>query len=184
MNQSRLSPFFEVLDAAVFAAEKHARQRRKGAAEEPYINHALEVAHLIAAHTDPPDPNLIMAGLLHDTIEDTGVTAAELEERFGADVAGLVLEVTDDKSWPKETRKALQVQNAPKKSPRAQVIKLADKIANLRSILEAPPDWSYERKRQYFDWSRQVIDGLRAPNAALKAEFDRLYAQFDERVRP
>jgi guanosine-3',5'-bis(diphosphate) 3'-pyrophosphohydrolase len=184
LNKFRLSPFFGILDAAVFAAEKHARQRRKGEAEEPYINHVLEVAHLIAAHTDPPDPSLIMAGLLHDTIEDTGVTAAELEERFGPDVAGLVLEVTDDKSLPKETRKALQVQNAPKKSPRAQVIKLADKIANLRSILETPPNWSYERKRQYFDWARQVIDGLRAPNAGLKAEFDRLYAQFDERVRP
>ena len=181
----RLSPFSEILDAAVFAAEKHAGQKRKGAAGEPYINHLLEVAHLIAAHTDPPDTNLIVAGLLHDTIEDTSTTAAELEERFGPDVAALVLEVTDDKTLPKERRKALQVQHAPKKSTRAQVIKLADKISNLRSILEKPPEgWTFERKRQYFDWARQVVDGLRAPNSGLKAEFDRLYQQFDERVRP
>ena len=175
----------EILGAALFAAEKHAAQRRKGAAGEPYINHLLEVAHLIATHADPADTNLVIAGLLHDTIEDTGVTAAELEERFGPDVAGLVREVTDDKSLPKETRKALQVQNAPHKSRRAQVIKLADKISNLRAILEEPPaGWSFERKRQYFDWAKQVVDGLRAPNAQLKAEFDRLYRQFDERVRP
>jgi GTP diphosphokinase / guanosine-3',5'-bis(diphosphate) 3'-diphosphatase len=175
----------QVLAAALFAAEKHATQRRKGVGGEPYINHLLEVAHLIARHADSRDSNLIVAGLLHDTIEDTGVTSAELEERFGTDVASLVVEVTDDKSLPKETRKALQVRNAPKKSARAQVIKLADKISNLRSILEKPPEgWGFERKRQYFDWAKQVVDRLAAPNPVLKAEFDRLYQQFDERVQP
>ena len=124
-----------------------------------------------------------MAALLHDTIEDTGVTAQELEQRFGADVTSLVLEVTDDKSLPKATRKALQVQNAPKKSVRAQVLKLADKISNLRSILERPPaDWDLERKRQYFEWAKQVVDGLTSPNPILKAEFERLYARLDELV--
>ena len=122
-----------------------------------------------------------MAGFLHDTVEDTGVTAEELERLFGPDVTSLVMEVTDDKSLPKETRKALQVQNAHKKTERAQILKLADKISNLRSILERPPaDWSFERKRQYFDWARQVVDGLSTPNAKLKAEFDRLYARADE----
>ena len=170
-----------ILAAAQFAAEKHSSQRRKGLAGEPYINHLIEVAELIASSSPILDANLVMAGLLHDTIEDTGVTAEELERRFGADVTSLVLEVTDDKSLPKETRKALQVQNAPKKSVRAQILKLADKISNLRSILERPPaDWSFERKRQYFDWARQVVDGLTSPNARLKAEFDRLYALFDE----
>ena len=175
----------QVLAAARFAADRHAQQRRKGAAGEPYINHLLEVAHLIALHTDPPDTELVVAGLLHDTVEDTGVTFTELRERFGDDVANLVMEVTDDKTLPKQRRKELQVENAPHKSRRAQVIKLADKISNLRSIMETPPEnWSYERKRQYFDWARQVIDGLSAPEGRLKAEFDRLYSQFDERVRP
>jgi guanosine-3',5'-bis(diphosphate) 3'-pyrophosphohydrolase len=177
--------FSEILAAAMFAADKHACQRRKGDLQEPYINHLLEVAHLIATHTDPPDQTAIIAGLLHDTVEDTNTTVEELEERFGAEVAGLVLEVTDDKTLPKQERKALQIRNAPKKSARAQVIKLADKISNLRSILETPPaNWSYQRKREYFDWAKQVIDGLGDPNPRLKAEFDRIYSLFDERVCP
>src|SRR5437660_8510109 len=172
-----------ILAAAQFAAEKHSSQRRKGLAGEPYINHLIEVAELIASSSPILDANLVMAGLLHDTIEDTGVTAEELERRFGADVTSLVLEVTDDKSLPKEKRKALQVQNAPKKSVRAQVLKLADKISNLRSILERPPaDWDLERKRQYFEWAKQVVDGLTSPNPILKAEFERLYARLDELV--
>jgi guanosine-3',5'-bis(diphosphate) 3'-pyrophosphohydrolase len=125
-----------------------------------------------------------VAALLHDVVEDTATSLAEVEQRFGSDVAGLVAEVTDDKSLPKATRKALQVQNAPKKSPRAQMIKLADKISNLRSILSAPPDWPYERKREYFAWARQVVDGLPAPNGRLKAEFDRVHSQFDACVKP
>jgi (p)ppGpp synthase/HD superfamily hydrolase len=174
-----------VLGAAVYAAEKHAQQKRKGLAGVPYVNHLLEVAHLIAANTDDADANLITAALLHDVVEDTPVTIGEVEQRFGSDVAGLVAEVTDDKSLPKEKRKALQVQNAPKKSPRARLIKLADKISNLRSIISSPPpDWSYERKRQYFDWAKQVVDGLQAPNERLKAEFNNIYGQFDRCVKP
>jgi guanosine-3',5'-bis(diphosphate) 3'-pyrophosphohydrolase len=166
-----------VLGAAAFAAEKHAGQKRKGHAGEPYINHLIEVAELIAGASPELDVNLVMAGLLHDTIEDTGVTAPELEKRFGRDVTALVLEATDDKSLPKEVRKALQVENAPSRSPRAQTLKLADKISNLRSLLTSPPaEWSAERKRQYFEWARQVVTGFTAPNPVLKAEFDKTYA--------
>ena len=167
-----------ILDAALFAAEKHAGQRRKGRAAEPYINHLIEVAGLIAGNGGAElDVDLVMAGLLHDTIEDTGVTAADLEKRFGSDVTELVLEATDDKSLPKEVRKALQIKNAPTRSPRAQTLKLADKISNLRALLTSPPaEWDAERKRQYFEWARQVVSGFTAPNACLKAEFDKTYA--------
>lgn len=166
-----------ILAAACFAAEKHAQQKRKGAAGEPYFNHLLEVAEMVAASGDRLDVELVMAAFLHDTVEDTGVTLQELVTRFGKDVAGLVEEVTDDKSLPKETRKQLQVQNAPKKSERAQTIKLADKISNLRSILESPPaGWNRERKQQYFEWARQVVSGFAAPNPLLKNEFDKTYA--------
>jgi guanosine-3',5'-bis(diphosphate) 3'-pyrophosphohydrolase len=174
-----------VLAAALYAAEKHAQQKRKGSPGVPYVNHLLEVAHLIAENSEDADTNLIVAALLHDVVEDTPVSLAEVEQRFGSDVAGLVAEVTDDKSLPKEKRKALQVQHAPEKSRRAQLIKLADKISNLRSIISTPPaDWSYERKRQYFDWAKQVVDGLQAPNLRLKAEFDHVHSQFDEQVKP
>jgi (p)ppGpp synthase/HD superfamily hydrolase len=168
-----------ILAAARFAAEKHAAHRRKGEAEEPYINHLLEVAELIAGSSESLDADLVAAGLLHDTIEDVGVTEKELEQRFGKDVASLVMEVTDDKSLPKEKRKQLQVENAPKKSVRAQTLKLADKISNLRSILASPPtNWNHERQKEYFDWAKRVVDGLSRPNPALKAEFDRVYSLF------
>src|SRR5258707_15731852 len=97
-----------ILAAARFAAEKHAQQKRKGENGEPYFNHLLEVAELITASSRDLDVELVMAAFLHETVEDTGVTFAELEERFGKDVAALVAEVTEDKSISKENRKQLQ----------------------------------------------------------------------------
>jgi HD domain len=174
-----------ILSAAHFAAEKHANQKRKGKAGEPYINHLLEVAQLISNAIPEPDTNLLIAALLHDVIEDAGVTKDELAHRFGADVASLVAEVTDDKSLPKAERKRLQVENAPKKSIRAQAIKLADKISNLRAILSSPPvDWDFQRRKEYFEWAKRVVDGLTAPNPALKAEFDKTVKRFDGVVQP
>jgi GTP diphosphokinase / guanosine-3',5'-bis(diphosphate) 3'-diphosphatase len=172
------APIRRILKAATFAAEKHAAQKRKGAAAEPYINHLIEVAQLVAESSEQLDTNLVMAGLLHDTIEDTGTTADELESAFGSDIAGLVVEMTDDKSLPKEVRKCKQIQDAPRKSVRAQVIKLADKISNLRSLLNSPPaTWTAERKRAYFEWARQVVEALPSPNPLLKAEFERTFAK-------
>ncbi len=169
-----------ILAAAQFAAEKHANQRRKGRAAEPYINHLIEVAHLVSGALSEPDANLVMAAFLHDTVEDVGVTVDELRERFGADVAGLVLEVTDDKSLPKDERKRLQVEHAPHKSVRAGTIKIADKISNLRSMLNSPPaDWGPERIRDYFAWAKKVVDGLPQPNPILKAEFDLTVKRFE-----
>jgi (p)ppGpp synthase/HD superfamily hydrolase len=177
-HESCSEAVLRILAAARFAAEKHAGQKRKGLAKEPYVNHLIEVAELIMAASETLDTNLVMAGLLHDTIEDTDTTARDLEERFGSDVTGLVLEATDDKSLPKETRKALQIRTAPHKSPRAQTLKLADKVSNLRSLLASPPaEWSSDRKRQYSEWARQVVQGFTAPNRVLKAQFDEAYAQ-------
>ena len=167
-----------ILAAARFAAEKHAGQKRKGNAAEPYINHLIEVAELVARASPVLDVNLVMAALLHDTIEDTGVTGEELERLFGSDVTALVLEATDDKSLPKATRKALQIENAPYKSERAQTLKIADKISNLRSLHSSPPaEWSPDRKRQYGEWARKVVSGFTSPNPLLLAEFEKAYAQ-------
>src|ERR1019366_2859811 len=169
-----------VLKAAHFAAQKHAGQRRKGTAAEPYINHLLEVAELGSSAPADPDIDLVIAALLHDTVEDAGVPKEVLVEAFGSDVADLVMEVTDEKSLPKAERKRLQIVQASQISVRAQAIKLADKISNLRGILASPPaDWSGERKREYFEWAKQVVDCLSAPNQMLKAEFERLYRQVE-----
>jgi guanosine-3',5'-bis(diphosphate) 3'-pyrophosphohydrolase len=163
-----------ILKAAHFAAEKHSGQRRKGAVAEPYINHLLEVAELVAS-VQPADMKLIIAALLHDSIEDAGVSEEELAQAFGVDVADLVVEMTDDKSLPKAERKRLQIVHAPEISVKAGIIKLADKISNLRAILNSPPvDWSVDRRREYFEWAKQVVDGLTEPNPTLKMEFDRL----------
>jgi (p)ppGpp synthase/HD superfamily hydrolase len=171
----------QILAAACFAAEKHAAQRRKGRMAEPYVNHLLEVADLLAQTADGLDTNLIVAALLHDTIEDTGVTREEIAERFGEDVASLVAEVTDDKSLPKQTRKALQVENAPHKSPRAQMLSAADKIANVRSIVSSPPvDWSFERQVAYVHWARQVVGRYAELKGRLKEEFERVSAELHE----
>jgi (p)ppGpp synthase/HD superfamily hydrolase len=179
----QLKAIQEVLRAARFAAERHATQRRKGAAAEPYINHLIEVAELVSMVLAEPDTNLIQAALLHDTIEDTKTTREDLIDHFGSDVANLVVEMTDDKLLAKEERKRLQIENAPKKSERAQVIKLADKISNLRSILSSPPtDWDLQRQREYFTWAERVVGGLTKPNAILKAEFERTVKQFDDAV--
>ncbi len=164
----------KVLD---FAARKHADHRRKGVREEPYINHLAEVARLLADATDGDDLDLVLAGLLHDTIEDTKTTFEELVSEFGTVVADLVAEVTDDKSLEKAVRKRRQVETAPIKSDRAKMIKIADKTSNLRSIIASPPkDWSTERQREYFEWAREVISGCRDVNAKLEGWFDDTYA--------
>ncbi len=122
-----------------FAARKHTDHRRKGEREEPYINHLAEVAGLLADATDGHDLDLVLAGLLHDTIEDTETTYDELVNEFGTVVADLVAEVTDDKSLEKVERKRSQVETAPNKSDRAKMIKIADKTSNMRSIIASPP---------------------------------------------
>lgn len=171
------NPVSDVLAAAAFASVRHAAQRRKGEAQEPYINHLIEVSRLLADATDGQDTPLIIAGLLHDTIEDVGVTGEELTERFGSDVASLVAEVTDDKSLPKEVRKQLQIEHAPHTSARAKMLKIADKTSNLRAIRNSPPpDWSAERKDAYFAWAQQVVAGCRGVSPLLEAAFDAAYA--------
>lgn len=162
-----------IAQALDFAARAHVDQRRKGKRGEPYVNHLTEVARLVAEATEGKDANLVIAALLHDAIEDTGTTHAQLVDAFGADVADLVQEVTDDKNLSKQERKRLQVETAPKKSNRAKVLKIADKVANLRALVASPPaSWPRERIEQYFDWAGQVVAGCRGVNAWLEAQFD------------
>jgi len=163
--------------AVDFAARKHVGQRRKGEAAEPYFNHLSEVAWLLTEATDGNDTDLVIAGLLHDTIEDQGVTREEIAAEFGEQVASIVTEVTDNKNLDKAERKRLQVVKAPYKSPQAKALKIADKTANLRAILESPPaHWDIDRKRTYFEWAKAVVDGCRGVNAKLEQTFDEAYA--------
>jgi (p)ppGpp synthase/HD superfamily hydrolase len=168
-----------LLRAASFAAKVHATHKRKGASAEPYVNHVLEVAQILAENGAPEEA--ILAGLLHDTIEDSDndpepITHARLIAEFGETVARIVAEATDDKSLPKETRKALQVKHAPRTSDAAKMLKLADKISNLRAITASPPaNWDHARRLEYVGWAGRVAAGLKGANAALDALFDATY---------
>ncbi len=161
-----------------FAARCHCKQVRKGEAREPYINHIAEVAALLAEATDGGDPVLVIAGILHDTVEDTEATLDDIRAEFGDNVAEVVAEVTDDKSLPSDERKAQQVAKIRDKSNRAKLLKMADKTSNLRSILISPPsDWTLERKRDYFRWGKDVTDHCRGLNARLEAGFDAVFEE-------
>ena len=167
-----------VLKALAFAARKHRDQRRKGAEASPYINHPIELANVLWHEGGVTDAVVIAAALLHDTVEDTETTPEELEQEFGKQIRDIVLEVTDDKNLPPIQRKRLQVKRAPYSSHMAKLVKLADKICNLRDILEAPPEgWGLERKQRYFEWAREVTKGLRGTNERLEAAFDEVYAR-------
>ena len=158
-----------------FAAHKHKHQRRKGKDASPYINHPIGLAEVLVDVGNVTDVNAICAALLHDTVEDTKTTREELTETFGAEICGIVMEVTDDKSLCKAARKQAQIDHAMHLSNEARAVKLADKICNLGDVVTSPPDWSLARRQQYFDWAKNVIDGLRGEWSELEAEFDRRY---------
>ena len=148
-------------------AERYARvchfgQFRKGAAREPYTIHLEEVSSLVEKWGGSEEA--IAAAWLHDTIEDCPPTCYEdLVGLFGKQVANLVAEVIDDKSIPKQIRKELQIENAPKKSPGATLIKLADKTSNLGALAYSPPEeWSLERRLEYVTWATTVVEALPA----------------------
>jgi guanosine-3',5'-bis(diphosphate) 3'-pyrophosphohydrolase len=163
-----------LIKALRFSAEKHRHQRRKDQAESPYINHPIEVAQLLWDVGGVRDVNVLLAALLHDTIEDTQTSPEEIRGLFGEEVLSLVLEVTDDKSLPKAERKRLQIEDATSHSTGAKLIKLADKACNVRDLVGSPPkDWSLDRRREYLDWTEQVVAGLRGTNPALEAYYER-----------
>jgi len=158
-----------LITALAFAADKHKNQRRKDAEASPYINHPIALANVLANEGGIANLDVLCAAILHDTIEDTETSEAELLEHFGTQITSIVLEVTDDKSLPKEERKRLQVEHASQISHEAKLVKLADKISNLRDIIASPPaDWSSDRKRKYFEWAGEVRNGLRGSNLKLE----------------
>lgn len=175
------APICAFIKAVVFAADRHRHQRRKDAQASPYINHLIEVANVLVNEGGITDLTILCAAILHDTIEDTQTTADELTALFGPQVTAIVLEVTDDKALAKHVRKQRQIEHAPHLSTEAQLVKLADKICNLRDMLASPPtDWSAERKQAYFDWAAQVINGVRSVHPGLEAVFDGLLARQGE----
>ena len=171
-----------LLKALAFAAHKHRDQRRKDAEASPYINHPIALADVLVNEAGVTDTEVLCAALLHDTVEDTATTHEELVDAFGSRIARIVAEVTDDQRLPKAERKRLQVEHAPHLSHEAKLVKLADKICNLRDVVDRPPaKWDLARRREYFDWAKRVVDRLRGAQGAearrLEAAFDAAYAR-------
>jgi guanosine-3',5'-bis(diphosphate) 3'-pyrophosphohydrolase len=173
MNNLDLKKLVKTL---AFATQKHRHQRRKDIEASPYINHPITLVDILVNEGEVTDLDTLIAALLHDTIEDTDTTVEEIEVEFGPLIAELVMEVTDDGSLPQHERKALQVKHAPNLTYKAKLVKLADKIANLRDIDRChPAGWTLERSQAYFDWAKDVIDGLRGTHGDLEAIFDEIY---------
>ncbi len=169
------------IKAVAFAAEKHRNQRRKDEAASPYINHPIALTNVLANEGGIVDVSVLSAAVLHDTIEDTETTAEELETVFGARITSIVLEVSDDKNLEKHVRKQLQIDHAPHSSSEAKLVKLADKICNLRDLLTSPPaDWSVARKIEYFDWAGQVAVGLTGAHPTLETILSELVGRKNE----
>ena len=169
-----LAPLRLVSEAAELAARRHNGMARKGRGNEPYINHLAEVANLLSAATEGADAELVAAGWLHDSIEDTETTREELAQKFSERVASLVVECTDDMNLPKAERRRLQAVHAPKKSPSAKLIKIADKISNIGARIHSDPS-TEERDDlvDYINWAEQVVAGCRGGNAFLDQTFDK-----------
>jgi guanosine-3',5'-bis(diphosphate) 3'-pyrophosphohydrolase len=167
-----------LLKALSFATHKHKDQRRKDADASPYINHPISLANILCNEGHVTDIEVICAALLHDTIEDTQTTPEELDGEFGESIRAIVMEMTDDQNISRSERKRLQIEHAAHISDKAKLVKLADKISNLRDVAHTPPpDWSLERRQQYFDWAKAVIDQLRGVHPVLEAVFGAAYAK-------
>lgn len=167
-----------LLKALTFAAEKHRNQRRKDQSGTPYINHPIGLVSILCHEAGIFDPEVLMGALLHDTVEDTDTQFSEIQALFGSGVEHIVRQVTDDKSLPKAVRKQQQIEHAAHVSDQAKLVKLADKIHNLRDLVKSPPaSWSPERRREYCLWSKQVVDQLRGVHPPLEALFDEVYTQ-------
>lgn len=166
----------QLAKAIVFAAQCHAGQYRKDG-KTPYINHPLEVMNLVVSNVENASTEMLIAAVLHDVVEDTNVTSAEIKHMFGAQVAQIVAEVTDDKTLSKEERKRIQLAEVHTLSDEGKLLRLCDKICNVYDILYAPPgDWDMIRRMDYIQWSKAVVDKIRGIHKVLEVRFDELYA--------
>lgn len=170
-------PVSLIVEAAAYASEKHLMQRRKGYDQLPYINHPLQVACHLSEEGRVEDKYILAGALLHDVVEDTDTTVKDIEERFGSRIASIVAEVTDDPELDRAGQRQEQIEKAPKLSPHAQMIKIADKTCNIRDLMNYPINWDNKRKLDYVQWAGKVVDGVRGVHPRLEGHFDKTVEQ-------
>lgn len=173
-----MADVLEIIRCSNFAAIKHKDQRRKDEEKTPYINHPIGVANILTEEAGIADVAVIQAALLHDTVEDTDTTFEEIQALFGEEVTGIVKEVTDEKNLPKLVRKQKQIEHAPHASYKAKLVKLADKLYNLRDLNRCTPvGWSQERVTEYFQWAHKVVEGLKGTNQPMEDSLQQLFKE-------
>ena len=152
-----------VAKALDFATKAHGDQVRKYTGE-PYTNHLVEVMNIV--RTVKSDDSMLAAALLHDTIEDTSVTEADVKKEFGDRIAQLVVELTDiskPEDGNRATRKAMDRDKLAKVSDDAQTIKLADLISNGKDIAINDPKFA----KVFLNEKRQLLKVLDRGDPAL-----------------
>jgi hypothetical protein len=177
------SPVRRLTKALAFAAEAHRNHRRKGASQEPYINHLIEVVDLVASVEDA-DVEVLIAALLHDVLEDTGTGYDELAAAFGERVARIVQENSDDMTLPKAERRRARLAGIGKKSREARLVKFADVNSNLRAIAISPPaGWPNDRRFGYLESCRNLVDAGRGSSAEIERIFDDTARAVEQAIR-
>ena len=169
------------LKALHFAADKHRDQKRKDVQASPYINHPIYVAQILSDIAGIDDVEVLCGAVLHDTVEDTETSLNDIELAFGLRVARIVEEVTDDKSLAKQARKQAQIDHARHISREGALVKVADKIANIRDVASNPPaDWNTTRRKEYLDWAEKVVEGCKPESPELLSYFEESLASARE----
>lgn len=173
----------KIFEALQYAAIKHKGQVRKGCDKAAYINHPIFVANTLINVAKITDEDTVIAAILHDVIEDTNTKKEEIAELFNENIASIVMEVSDDKDLPSDIRKGMQIDNAANLSKQAKLIRIADKVCNVRDIIDFPPKtWNKIRRIYYLHWTKDVIDQIRGTNAALEELYDKYYQEGIKRL--
>ncbi len=183
INNIAQNYIIDIFGALEFASIKHRHQKRKGSAGIPYINHPIEVALLLLKRLQNPTKEIIIAALLHDTLEDTDTVPDEIEKRFGDRVLNLVKEVTDNMKLSSRERKNLQILKADTLSIDAQCIKIADKTCNIRDILTTRINWTRRRKIAYIGWAIKVMTRIKDKHQGLIEEFKNAVEEAETMLR-
>lgn len=158
-----------LLAAVEFSAVKHKGQFRKDAAITPYIIHPIGVARSLWEEGKVRSVNVLVAALLHDTLEDTETTADEIEALFGPRVRYTIEELTNDPKLTSQENKQRQIDHAPFLSLNAQLVKLADRLYNIRDLRSLPPSIDREETiNRYLQWGQKLLHALRGTNEALE----------------
>lgn len=158
-----------MINEAFKAAKKaHGSQTRKYD-NESYMFHLNEVFSLLT-YADVKDVEILVVGLLHDTLEDTSLTKAEIERQFGGLVLSMIECLTENKNVTKQERKDAAVEKAKVLNVACLNVKLADLMSNLSAV---PPDWSDEKKRTYFDHCSKILAAIKQ-NTNVKSASQKL----------